>query len=46
MGNKKDFNYIKFVTPILTGPLIVSPFGKDKIVQRNQDFRIRFIFEE
>ena len=45
MDAKKSFYYITFITPTAMGPLIVSPFGKDKIMQRNQDFLIRFIYE-
>lgn len=46
MDNKKNFFYIPFLTVTNMGPLLVSPFGQDKIVQRNQDFMVKFIFEE
>jgi hypothetical protein len=28
------------------GPLLVTPFGQNKIMQRNQDIMARFIFEQ
>jgi len=43
--NKKTFYNITFITPTAMGPLMVSPFGVNKIFQRNQDFKIRFIYE-
>lgn len=46
LDNKKDFFYIPFLTVTNMGPLLVTPFGKDKIMQRNQDFMAKFIFEE
>ena len=46
MQNKKNFYYITFLTPIAAGPIIVSPFGEQKIIQRNQDFAVKYIFEE
>lgn len=45
MQNKKNFYYIVFITPKFTGPLLPSPIGENKIWQRNQDFDVRFIFE-
>jgi len=45
MGNKKDFHYIKFITPSIMSPMIQGPFGEQKIMQRSQDFRILFIYE-
>ena len=44
--NKKTFYYSTFITPTAMGPLIVSPFGQNRIFQRNQDFNIRFIYED
>jgi len=44
-ANKKSFHNFPFITPTNTGPIIVSPFGENKILQRNQDARIRFIYE-
>jgi len=46
MDNKKTFYYSTFITPTAMGPLIVSPFGQNRIFQRNQDFNIRFIYED
>jgi len=45
MENKKNFYYFKFITPTAMGPVIVSPFGEQKILQRNQDFLIRFVYD-
>ena len=45
LDNKKNLYYSTFITPTNLGPILVSPFGQNKIVQRNQDFKIDFIFE-
>lgn len=45
MDNKKLFYYSPFITPTATGPIIISPFGADKIFERNQDLNIRFVYE-
>ena len=44
--NKKNLYYSTFITPASTGPIIVSLFGQNKIVQRNQDGIIKYIFEK
>jgi len=46
LNNKKNFYYSPFVTVTSMGPLLVTPFGQNKIMQRNQDFVVKFIFEE
>ena len=46
MDNKKNFYYIPFLTMTSMGPLLVTPFGQNKIFQRNQDIMVRFIFEQ
>jgi len=45
MNNKKNFYYFDFITPTDLGPLIPSPFGENKIMQRNQDVRIGWVYE-
>jgi len=45
LDNKKNFFYIPFLTVTTMGPLLITPFGKNKILQRNQDIMARFIFE-
>jgi len=45
LDNKKNFYYIPFITPTNLGSIIVSPFGQKKIMQRNQDCLIKFVFE-
>lgn len=45
IDNKKNFFYSPFITPLTTGPLIPSSFGENKVMQRNQDAAVRFIFE-
>jgi len=45
IDNKKNFYYSPFITPVGTGPIVVTPVGQDKIVQRNQDLHVRFVFE-
>lgn len=44
--NKKDLYYVPFITATGLGPILVSPFGDNKIMQRNQDFIGRFVFDE
>lgn len=46
MDNKKNFYYFPFITPKAMGPLLISPFGANKIKQRNQDCNIRFVYED
>lgn len=46
MDNKKTFYYTPFITPVTMGMLIKSPFGENKVFQRNQDFKIRFVYED
>jgi len=46
LDDKKNFYYIPFVTITSMGPLLITPFGQNKIFQRNQDIMGRFIFEE
>jgi len=46
LDNKKNFFYIPFLTVTNMGPLLVTPFGDNKIMQRNQDLMIKFIFEQ
>lgn len=43
--NKKNFYYVPFYTLTGMGPMIISPFGENKIVQRNQDAIGRFVFD-
>jgi len=45
LDNKKNFYYIPFITPTNMGSIIVSPFGQSKIMQRNQDCLVKFVFE-
>ena len=45
MENKKSFYFIRFITPSIMSPMIPSPFGEQKVMQRSQDFKIRFIYE-
>lgn len=44
MANKKSLFYSPFITPTSTGPLLVTEFGQNKILQRNQDAEVRFEF--
>lgn len=44
-SNKKLFYYMPFITPISIGPLLVSPFGDDKIFQRSIDLEIKFVWD-
>lgn len=46
IDNKKNFYYIPFITITNLGPEIISPFGEMKIIQRNQDCDISFVFED
>ena len=46
LDNKKTFYYLPFITVTSMGPLLVTPFGQNKIMQRNQDIMARFIFEQ
>jgi len=45
MSNKKDLYYSRFITPTSVGPLLVSEFGKNKVLQRNQDMEVRFNYD-
>lgn len=45
MDNKKNFYYSSFITPTNVGPILVSEFGQNKLLQRNQDFQVRFSFD-
>lgn len=44
MANKKSLFYSPFITPTSVGPLLVTEFGQNKILQRNQDADVRFEF--
>jgi len=46
IDDKKNFYYIPFLTLTSMGPLLSTPFGQNKIMQRNQDLMVRFIFEQ
>ena len=41
LSAKKDFYYIKFITPGDIGPMIMNPNPSQKIMQRNYDFYTR-----
>ena len=45
ISNTKSFNYISFVKPVLTGPLINSPDRSDEIMHRNSDYQGMFSVE-
>ncbi len=45
ISSKKSHYYIPFMTLSTTGPIIVSEFGKNKVMQRNQDLNVRFVFD-
>jgi len=45
MDNKKSFYYFPFISLTSMGPMLVSPFGDNKVFQRNQDCIVRFVFE-
>lgn len=45
MANKKSFYTFRFITPTAVGPMIASPFGEQKIFQRNLDLSIDLIYE-
>ena len=44
MANKKSLFYSPFITPTSAGPLLVTEFGQNKLLQRNQDADVRFEF--
>ncbi|MHA1481846.1 MAG: hypothetical protein ACTSQA_00225 [Candidatus Heimdallarchaeaceae archaeon] len=44
MANKKNLFYSPFITPTITGPLLVTEFGNNKLLQRNIDADVRFEF--
>jgi len=46
LDNKKNFHFIPFLSVTTMGPLLITPFGQNKIMQRNQDLMIKFIFEQ
>lgn len=46
LDNKKNFFYSPFVSTTTMGPLLITPFGQNKILQRNQDLMVKFVFEE
>jgi len=46
INNKKNFYYSKFISPTGVGPILVSEWGQKKILQRNQDFDVRFNYDE
>lgn len=46
MDNKKNFYYLRFITPINMGPTILSPERGDKIVSRTVDFIAPLNIEE
>ena len=43
--NKRNLYFSYFISPTDYGPIVKNPFGKNKILQRNQDAMIEFIFE-
>ncbi len=45
ISNKKSLFYSPFITPTSVGPLLVTEFGQNKILQRNQDADVRFEFD-
>ena len=45
ISNTKSFNYISFIKPVLTGPLINSPDRSDEIMHRNSDYQGMFSVE-
>jgi len=44
-NNKKNFYNFPFITPTALGPIMSSPFGEQKVFQRNQDCMIKFVHE-
>ena len=46
LNNKKDFYYLKFVTPVTQSPLINEPARGDKIYTRSIDVRALFNVED
>ena len=45
IANRKSFFHFCYITPAGVGPMGQSAGRADKIVQKNQDFRIPFIYE-
>jgi len=45
LANKKSFHFFQFITLAGAGPMAKSAGRHEKIVQKNQDFRIPFEFE-
>lgn len=45
LNNKKNFYYLKLITPTDLGPVLNSPGKEDKVLQRNIDFMADFNFE-
>ena len=45
MDNKKLLFYSAFITPTNVGPLLITEFGQNKILQRNQDAEVLFNFD-
>lgn len=45
LNAKKDFYYLKLITPTELGPVLNSPNKENKILQRNIDFMADFNFE-
>lgn len=39
-SNRKNFQFFTYITPSATGPVIVDPNRRDKVVQQNVDFVI------
>lgn len=46
MNNKKNFYYLRFITPVGLGPMVLSPERGDKIVSRTIDFIAPLNIEE
>jgi len=44
-ANKKNFYYSPYLQIDVMSPIIPSPFGQNKIMQRSQDYRIEYICE-
>ena len=45
ISNTKSFNYIRFIKPVLMGPLINSSDRSDEIMHRNSDYQGMFSVE-
>ncbi len=43
--NKKLLFYSPFITPTTVVPLLISEFGQNKVLQRNQDMEVLFEFD-